>query len=93
MGKQMDERESLAALNRQDGTIQLLRSGGTMLGIGILAALLLETLLGGFSATGAHTNGGWLALIVALMCIPFGVLLLLLGIAKWFRNRSISHIS
>ena len=89
----MGERNSHAALNRQDGTIQLLRSGGIMLGTGILAALLLETLLGGFSATGAHTNGGWLALIVALMCIPFGVLLLLLGVAKWLRNRSISHRS
>ncbi|WP_058189030.1 hypothetical protein [Terracidiphilus gabretensis] len=88
----MGERNSHAALNRQDGTIQLLRSGGSMLGTGILAALLLEALLGGFSATGAHTNSGWLALIVALMCIPFGVLLLLLGTAKWFRNRRISHI-
>ena len=87
----MGQSESHAALNRQDGTIQLLRSGGTMLGTGILAALLLETLLGGFTATGAHTNSGWLALIVALMCIPFGVLLLLLGTAKWLRNRSISH--
>jgi hypothetical protein len=89
----MPARLTHAALNRQDGTIQLLRWGGTMLGTGILAALLLETLLGGFSATGAHTNSGWLALIIALMCIPFGVLLLLLGVAKWLRNRSISHRS
>ncbi len=87
----MGERDSHAALNRHDGTIQLLRWGGTMLGTGILAALLLETLLGGFTATGAHTNSGWLALIVALMCVPFGVLLLLLGAAKWLRNRRISH--
>jgi hypothetical protein len=91
MAKQMGQRESLAALNRQDGTIQLLRSGGAMVGTGLLATLLLETLFGGFSATGAHTNSGWLALIVALMCIPFGVLLLLLGAAKWLRNRSISR--
>ena len=81
-----------AALNRQDGTIQLLRWGGTMLCTGILAAVLLETLLGGFSATGAHTNSGWFALIVALMCIPFGFLLLLLGVAKWFRNRRVSRV-
>ena len=89
----MGKRASHAVLNRQDGTIQLLRSGGTMLGTGILAALLLVTLLGGFSATGADTNSGWLALIVALMCVPCGVLLLLLGVAKWLRNRSISHKS
>jgi len=31
--------------------------------------------------------GNWLALIVALMCLPFGALLLLLGIAKFLRNR------
>jgi hypothetical protein len=80
-----------ADLNRQDGTLQLLRSGGTMLGSGILAAILLETLLGGFTATGAHTNSGWFALIIALMCIPFGFLLLLLGTSKWLRNRRISH--
>jgi hypothetical protein len=80
-----------ADLNRQDGTLQLLRSGGSMLVVGILAAILLQTLLGGFTATGAHTNSGWFALIVALACIPFGFLLLLLGAAKWFRNRRISH--
>jgi high-affinity K+ transport system ATPase subunit B len=53
----------------------------------LLAAVLLETLLGGFSPTGASTNTGWFALIVALMCIPFGGLLLALGVAKWLRNR------
>jgi hypothetical protein len=30
-------------------------------------------------------------LIVALMCLPFGGLLLTLGIAKWLRNRSIAR--
>ena len=78
-------------LNRQDGTLQLLRSGGSMLIVGILAAILLETFLGGFTATGAHTNSGWFALILALTCIPFGFLLLLLGLAKWLRNRRISR--
>jgi hypothetical protein len=59
-----------------------------MVGAGLLATLLLETVLGGFSRTGASTNTGWFALIVALMCIPFGSLLLGLGVAKWLRNRS-----
>ena len=57
----------------------------------MLATILLETVLGGFSPTGASTNTGWFALIVALMCIPFGGLLLSLGIAKWFRRRSLSR--
>lgn len=74
-----------------DGTRQLLQWGGSMVGVGLLAAILLETILGGFSRTGASTNTGWLALIVALMCIPFGGLLLSLGIAKWLRNRSIAR--
>lgn len=72
-----------------DGTRQLLQWGGTMVGAGLLAALLLQTLLGGFGPTGASTNTGWFALIVALMCLPFGGLLLALGIAKWLRNRAI----
>jgi len=74
-----------------DGTSQLLQWGGSMVGIGALAVLLLETLLGGLTRTGATTNSGWLALIVALMCIPFGGLLLTLGIAKWLRNRSLAR--
>jgi hypothetical protein len=62
-----------------------------MVGSGVLAVVLLETLLGGFSHTGASTNTGWFALIVALMCIPFGGLLLALGVAKWLRNRALSR--
>jgi uncharacterized membrane protein YidH (DUF202 family) len=62
-----------------------------MVGTGLLAAALLETVLGGFSHTGASTNTGWFALIVALMCIPFGGLLLALGVAKWLRNRRIAR--
>ena len=74
-----------------DGTRQLLQWGATILGSGILAARLLVTLLGGFSPTGAKTNTGWFALIVALGCIPFGGLLLSLGVAKWFRNRRLAR--
>jgi membrane-bound metal-dependent hydrolase YbcI (DUF457 family) len=72
-----------------DGTRQLLQWGASMLGAGLLAVALLQTLLGGFSATGASTNTGWFALIVALMCIPFGGLLTTLGLAKWLHNRSV----
>jgi hypothetical protein len=72
-----------------DGTRQLLQWGASIVGAGLLAGVLLVTLLGGFSATGASTNAGWFALIVVLMCIPFGGLLLTLGVAKWLRNRRI----
>ena len=79
------------AVKADDGTRQLLQWGGSIVAIGILAALLLQTILGGFTSTGAHTNSGWFALIVALMCIPFGGLLLSLGIAKWLRNWRIAR--
>ena len=74
-----------------DGTRQLLTWGGWMVGSGVLAAVLLEALLGGFTPTGAKTNSGWFALIVALMSIPFGGLLLTLGVAKWLRNRRLGR--
>ena len=70
-----------------DGTRQLLQWGGSMVGAGVAAVVLLHTVLGGFTPTGATTNGGWFALIVALMAIPFGGLLLILGAAKWLHNR------
>jgi hypothetical protein len=74
-----------------DGARQLLHWGASMLGAGLVAAVLLETVLGGFSPTGAHTNTGWFALIVALMCIPFGGLLTALGAAKALRNRILAR--
>ena len=74
-----------------DGTRQLLRWGASILGAGLLAGVLLLTALGGFSPTGASTNAGWFALIVALMCIPFGGMLLALGVAKWLRNRHLAR--
>jgi hypothetical protein len=78
-----------ATASSADGTRQLLQWGASILGSGLVAGLLLLTLLGGFSPTGASTNTGWFALIVALACIPFGGLLLALGVAKWLRNRSL----
>jgi len=74
-----------------DGTRQLLQWGSSMVGAGVFAAILLQTLLGGFGPTGASTNTGWFALIIALMCLPFGGLLLTVGIAKWLRNRSLQR--
>jgi hypothetical protein len=74
--------------NPADGTRQLLQWGASILGSGLVAGLLLVTVLGGFSPTGASTNSCWFALIVALMCLPFGGLLGALGLAKWLRRRA-----
>lgn len=80
----------LSQSNRQaqpeDGTRQLLQWGGAMVATGLVAGLLLVTMLGGYTRNGATTNTGWFALIVALMCLPFGAMLLTLGVAKWLRN-------
>ena len=70
-----------------DGTAQLLRWGGWTLAAGLVAALLTRTVFGGIGDQGPHTNSGWMSLIVALMCLPFGLMLFLLGAAKWLRNR------
>ncbi len=92
MTVQERKRKGNATGPRDDGTTQLLCGGGGMVGTGLLAGLLLLTVLGGVSNTGAKTNGGWFALIVGLMCLPFGALLLTLGVAKWFRNRRLARM-
>jgi hypothetical protein len=73
-----------------DGTRELLRGGGVILAIGLVAFVLLMSAFGGVNVEGAHSNPGWLALIVAAMCLPFGLLIFTLGFAKWLRNRSLS---
>jgi hypothetical protein len=73
-----------------DGTRELLGGGSVILGIGLVAFLLLMTVFGGVSVEGAHSNPGWLALIIAAMCLPFGLLIFTLGFAKWLRNRSLA---
>ena len=70
-----------------DGTRQLLLTRVWILLVGGVAALLTATAFGGIGEHGPHTNVGWLALILAMMCLPFGTMLTLLGAAKWMRNR------
>ena len=74
-----------------DGTRQLLQWGSSIVGTGVVAGVLLVTVLGGFTRTGASTNTGWFTLILVLACIPFGGMLLTLGVAKWLRNRRIGR--
>ena len=73
--------------SKDDGTRQLLRSGGGTILAGLLALLVMLTVSGGVTRQGPQNSSGWLALIVALMCLPFGSMLFLLGAAKWLRNR------
>jgi uncharacterized membrane protein YeaQ/YmgE (transglycosylase-associated protein family) len=74
-----------------DGTRQLLQGAFWTLLAGILAALATRFLFGGIGIHGPHTNAGWIALIVTMMCLPFGAMLLLLGGAKYLRNRRLAR--
>jgi hypothetical protein len=71
----------------QPDTRKLLRTGSGIFGIGLLAALLTATLFGGIGHEGPHTNSGWLALMVAMGCLPTGFLTLLLAFMKLYADR------
>jgi hypothetical protein len=67
----------------QKDTRKLLNIGAALFLTGAVSGLLILTSFGGITRRqGPHTNAGWLALIVAMMCLPTGTLSLLLGIAK-----------
>jgi hypothetical protein len=67
----------------QPDTRRLLRTGLTIFGTGAVAVLLLFEAFGGITRRqGPHTNLGWLALMVAMGCLPTGVLTLLLAAVK-----------
>jgi hypothetical protein len=66
----------------QPDTRKLLTTGSAIFLTGALAALLLYAAFGGVNAQGPHSNGGWLALMLAMGCLPTGVLTLALGLAK-----------
>jgi len=66
----------------QPDTRKLLTTGGVIFGVGALAALLMLTVFGGVTRQGPHTNSGWLAMMLAMGCLPTGTLTLALGLAK-----------
>lgn len=74
-------------MRRDDGTRQLLQCGIGTMAAGVLAAALASSVFGGIGRQGPHTNSGWIALLIAMMCVPFGAMALVLGVAKWLRNR------
>ena len=71
----------------QRDTRQLLRTGSAIFLTGAVAALLAATVFGGIGRQGPHTNAGWLALMVAMGCLPTGTLTLALGLAKLLGGR------
>ncbi|MBE7182515.1 MAG: hypothetical protein INR71_15135 [Terriglobus roseus] len=78
----------------QQDTRKLLTTGSIILGTGILSVMLMFGVFGGADRHGPHSNGGWLMLILALGCLPMGLLISALGLAKLIgeRTRGIEHI-
>ena len=66
----------------QPDTRKILRTGLYIFGTGVLSVVLIVTLFGGIGHQGPHTNAGWLALILAMGCLPTGTLTLFLAILK-----------
>jgi len=75
-------------MTMQQDTRQLLRTALGLLAVGSVAAALMLTVFGGVTMHGPHTNGGWLALIVVMGCLPVGTLTLLLAVAKVIGDRA-----
>jgi len=63
-------------------TRKLLTTGLAIFFTGAVAALLAHFVFGGIGPQGPHTNSGWLALMLAMGCLPTGFLTLLLAFAK-----------
>ncbi len=76
-----------AGTRPDDGTRTLLKTGFWVFLVGAVAGVATLTVLGGVGIYGPHNNAAWIALILCLMNCPFGLMLLLLGGAKWTRNQ------
>jgi hypothetical protein len=67
----------------QPDTRKLLFTGLAIFGTGAISVLLMFTVFGGVTSNrGPHTNLGWLSLMLAMGCVPTGLLTLLLAALK-----------
>jgi hypothetical protein len=67
----------------QPDTRKLLFTGLAIFGTGAISVLLMFTVFGGVTSNrGPHTNLGWLSLMLAMGCVPTGLLTLLLAAVK-----------
>jgi hypothetical protein len=72
----------------QPDTRKLLRTGLLIFATGAIAATLIFTSFGGVTHNqGPQTNLGWLALILAMGCLPTGFLTLILAALKLIGDR------
>lgn len=72
----------------QPDTRKLLTTGLLIFLTGALSAASINLFFGGIARhQGPHTNAGWLALMLAMGCLPTGSLTLLLAFLKVFADR------
>jgi hypothetical protein len=72
----------------QPDTRKLIRTGLVIFTTGAISAALIFTSFGGITRRqGPHTNLGWLALMLAMGCLPTGFITLLLGTVKLLGDR------
>jgi hypothetical protein len=71
----------------QPDTRKLLRTGLYIFGTGVISVILIITVFGGIGRQGPHTNSGWLALMLAMGCLPTGTLTLALALLKLIGDR------
>ncbi|MEG9436864.1 hypothetical protein JAO29_11900 [Edaphobacter sp. HDX4] len=71
----------------QSDTRKILRTGLWIFGTGVAAVLAIHLFFGGIGRQGPHTNSGWLALMVAMGCLPTGSLTLILALLKLIGDR------
>ena len=69
-------------------TRALLRTGVLIFLVGAAAALSIQLFFGGIGRQGPHTNAGWLALVLAMGCLPTGTLTMALAAIKLLGDRS-----
>jgi hypothetical protein len=71
----------------QPDTRKILRTGLWIFGTGAAAVFAIHAFFGGLGPQGPHTNSGWLALMVAMGCLPTGSLTLILALMKLYGDR------
>ena len=71
----------------QPDTRKLLTTGSAIFLTGAVAAALMLTVFGGVTSSGPQGTGGWLALMLAMGCLPTGLLTLLLALTKLVGER------
>jgi hypothetical protein len=72
----------------QPDTRKLLRTGLAIFLTGVVCAASINLFFGGISRhQGPHTNAGWLALMLAMGCLPTGTLTLVLALMKIAADR------